>query len=40
MVSDDGSNIYVLDSLHRLKEYRGYTWTYLDQDVTAAHMVN
>lgn len=40
MVSDDGTNIYVLDSLHRLKEYRGYSWSYLDQDVVAAHMVN
>lgn len=40
MTSDDGSNIYVLDSRRRVMQYRGYTWTLLDQDVLAAHMVN
>jgi len=40
MSSDDGSNIFVLDSQKRVLQYHGYTWTLLDQDVTAAHMVN
>ncbi|MDE2409046.1 MAG: GerMN domain-containing protein [Actinomycetales bacterium] len=40
MVSDDGTNIYVLDDQNRLMQYRGYTWSQLDQQVTAAHMVN
>jgi hypothetical protein len=40
MVSDDGSNIYVLDDQNRLMQYRGYTWSQLDQQVVAAHMVN
>lgn len=40
MVSDDGTNVYVLDDKQRLMQYRGYTWSQLDQQVTAAHMVN
>jgi hypothetical protein len=40
MSSDDGSNIYVLDSRRRLLQYHGYTWSLLDQDVVAAHMAN
>jgi Lipoprotein LpqB beta-propeller domain/Sporulation and spore germination len=40
MVSDDGTNIYVLDDQQRLMQYRGYTWSQLDQQVNAAHMVN
>lgn len=40
MASTDGTNIYVLDDLGRVMEYRGYTWTLLDQNVDAAHMAN
>jgi hypothetical protein len=40
MSSDDGANLYVLDLRHRVKQYRGYTWSTLDEDVVAAHMAN
>jgi len=40
MASDDGTNIYVLDANRQLREYRGYTWMTINQDVVAAHMVN
>ena len=40
MASDDGTNIYVLDAKKQVKQYRGYTWIVLSEDVIAAHMVD
>lgn len=37
---DSASNVYVLTSEGQLVQYRGYAWTPLASEVTAAHMAN
>jgi hypothetical protein len=40
MISDDGSNVYVLGAKRDVQQYHGYTWTTLVTGVVSAHMVN